>query len=145
MQCLQPFERSVHLGKRDEAVTTLVEHQEGVVQQQPARVDRLAHAHRLRALLEHRPLVLEHEELRERRLLPPLGKAAAARDHDREEEAPAGRWGGDRAQEHVDLGGPKVHCRVDETEAVVRDRRLVRRCGRVVWRGIEDGIVRPAA
>ena len=37
----------------------------------------------LRAQLEHRPLVLEREELGERRLLPPLGQPAAARDEAR--------------------------------------------------------------
>jgi hypothetical protein len=46
----------------------------GVVQQKPARADGLAHAHGLRALLEQAPLVLEGEELSERRLLPPLGQ-----------------------------------------------------------------------
>ena len=83
--------------------------EEGIVQQQAARLDRLAHAHRLRALLEHRPLVLEREELRERRLLPPLGKAAAAGDHALEEEAALRGRRRDTAQQHVELRGAEVH------------------------------------
>ena len=96
----------------------------------------------MRALFEHRPLVLEVEELRERRVLPLLLEAAPAADHIREEEAALARQLRDRAQQNVDLRWLEVHRAVEEAEAVVRDCSLIRGRGGVVGGGVEDGVVR---
>mmetsp|Transcript_51097 Transcript_51097/g.135288 ORF Transcript_51097/g.135288 Transcript_51097/m.135288 type:complete len:1120 (-) Transcript_51097:3197-6556(-) len=138
----EPRERAVHLGQREQPVVIAVKQQEGVMQQQPARTDRLAHAHAERLELEQRPLVLHVEEPCERRLLPPLGEAAAAADDHREEEAARGGRHRQRREQQPELGLLVMHRRVDEAEAVVADCRLVLGGGRQVGRRVEHRIVR---
>ena len=107
--------------------------------------------------------------LRLGRLRACLAQAAAACDHDCEEEAARDGLGRDGAQQHVELLGLEVHRRVDEAEAVVRGARLgvvsialpylylpyispvsplyhlVARGRRVVVGLVEDGVVRGQA
>ena len=141
----QPLEGSVHLRQREHARARVVELEERVVQQQAALPDGLARARHLGAQLEHRPLVLEGEELRERRRLPILPKTPAARDDHREEEAARDGLRRDGAQQHVELIRLEVHRRVDESEAIVAHARLVARRDREVVARVEDGVARRQA
>ena len=62
------------------AVAVRVEGCEGVVRREAEALDAAAQIALQRALEEQRELVVEREELGERRLLPALREAAAARD-----------------------------------------------------------------
>mmetsp|Transcript_29495 Transcript_29495/g.76100 ORF Transcript_29495/g.76100 Transcript_29495/m.76100 type:complete len:212 (+) Transcript_29495:2274-2909(+) len=138
----EPVQRAVHFGQREQPVVVAVKHEEGVMEQQAACRDGLAHVRAQRFELQHRPLVVESEDLSERRLLPALGKATAASDGRGKEEATRGRRAWQRAQQHVELIRAVVHAAVEEAEGLLRHASLVGRRGGKVGCGVEDGVVR---